>query len=132
MVEQWASAALTLVMVTRETAKPSGFAVFLAFTASLFSVTVIHVSQHIKLAWLQFTMEGTGCILLALGIVAIMSVIAFRTKSRMILAGYLILSSLHASRGHPGIPHASPGLGRCLEHPRNRRLHCVERDLYAQ
>ena len=56
MVEQWVSAAL-LVMVTRETAKPSGFAVFLAFTASLFSVTVIHVSQHFKLAWLQFTME---------------------------------------------------------------------------
>ena len=109
MVEQWVSAAL-LVMVTRETAKPSGFAAFLAFTASLFSVTVIHVSQHFKLAWLQFTMEGTGCDLLALGIMAIMSVIAFRTNSRMILSGYLILSSLMLLVAPEYL--ASPGLGR--------------------
>ena len=109
MVEQWVSSAL-LIMVTRETARPSGFAAFLAFTASLFSVTVIHVSQHFKLAWLQFTMEGSGCVLLALGIVAIMSVIAFRTNSRMILAGYLILSSLMLLVAPEYL--ASPGLGR--------------------
>ena len=80
----------------------------------LFSVTGIHVSQHFKLAWLQFwAMEGSGCVLLALGIVAIMSVDRVpHEESRMILAGYLIpLSSPHAPRG-PGIPRQPRASGR--------------------
>ena len=109
MVEQWVSAAL-LVMVAGSVAKPSLFAGGLSATISLAAVTSLHISQHFKLAWLQFTMEGTGAILLALGIVASFAAAAFHTTSRSILAGYLLISSLMLLVAPEYL--ASPGLGR--------------------